>query len=103
MFRRFFLNCHVGIGTTKNLFQQQNLSCQLLRILRIPDTATPGCAYAHALQSDAEDISDQDDDSLFEASHSIELKSDGGGGNLLCNPNLHCQKHPIIFFDYLLN
>jgi hypothetical protein len=43
------------------------------------DTATAGCAYARASLSDAEDFSDQDDDSLLETSHSIGLKFDGGG------------------------
>ncbi len=44
------------------------------------DTDTSGCAYARALPSDADNISDQDDGSLLEMSHSIGLKSDGGGG-----------------------
>ncbi len=43
------------------------------------DSATTGCAYAHTLPSDADNIIDQDDDSLLETSHSIGLKSDGGG------------------------
>ena len=47
------------------------------------DTATAGCAYARASLSDADDFSDQDNDSLLETSHSIGhsigLKSDGGG------------------------
>lgn len=46
------------------------------------DTATAGCAYARASLSDADDFSDQDNDSLLETSHpighSIGLKSDGG-------------------------
>ncbi len=72
------------------------------------DTATAGCAYACALLSDADNFSDQDNDSLLETSHSIGLKSDGGGVGesvlvILCNPNLHCQKHPIIFSIYLHN
>ena len=73
------------------------------------DTATSGCAFARVSLSDADDFSDQDDDSLLETSHSIGLKSDGGGGSVLgvgdsvSNSNLHCQKHPIIFSDYLLN
>jgi hypothetical protein len=44
------------------------------------DTATTECAYARALPSDADNISNQDNDSLIEMSHSIGLKSDGGGG-----------------------
>jgi hypothetical protein len=44
------------------------------------DTATAGCACACASLSDADDFSNQDDDSLLETSHSIGLKSDGGGG-----------------------
>jgi len=47
------------------------------------DTATAGCAYARASLSDADDFSDQDNDSLLETSHSIGhsigLKSDRGG------------------------
>ncbi len=35
------------------------------------NTATAGCAYANASLSDADDFSDQDDDSLLETSHSI--------------------------------
>ena len=46
------------------------------------DTATAGCAYARAQLLDADDFSDQDNDSLLETSHSIGhsigLKSDGG-------------------------
>ncbi len=44
------------------------------------DTATSGCAFARVSLSDADDFSDQDDDSLLEMSHSIGLKSNGGGG-----------------------
>ncbi len=44
------------------------------------DTATAGCAYACTLLSDADDFSNQDNDSLLEMSHSIGLKSDGDGG-----------------------
>jgi hypothetical protein len=44
------------------------------------DTATAGCDYARTLLPDADDFSDQDDDSHLETSHSIGLKSDGGGG-----------------------
>jgi hypothetical protein len=43
------------------------------------DTATAECAYARASLSDADDFSDQNDDSLLETSHSIGLKLDGGG------------------------
>jgi len=47
------------------------------------DTATAGCAYARAQLLDANDFSDQDNDSLLETSHSIVhsigLKSDGSG------------------------
>ncbi len=43
------------------------------------DTATAGYAYARASPSDADNISDQDNASLLETSHSIGLKSDGGG------------------------
>ena len=47
------------------------------------DTATAGCAYARAQLLDADDFSDQDNDSLLETSHSIGhsigLKSDGSG------------------------
>jgi len=47
------------------------------------DTATAGCAYARAQLLDANDFSDQDNDSLLETSHSIGhsigLKSDGSG------------------------
>jgi hypothetical protein len=45
------------------------------------DTATAGCAYVRASLPDADDFSDQDNDSLLETSHSIGhsigLKSDG--------------------------
>jgi hypothetical protein len=44
------------------------------------DTATDGCAYAHASLSDADDFRDQEDGSLLETSQSIGLKSNGGGG-----------------------
>jgi hypothetical protein len=44
------------------------------------DTATTGCAYARASPPDADNISDQDNDSLLETSHSIGLKTNGGGG-----------------------
>jgi hypothetical protein len=70
------------------------------------DTATAGCAYARASRSNADDISDQDDESLFEAYHPIELISDGGEWNLywvlviLNNPSPHCQKHRTVYFDY---
>jgi hypothetical protein len=43
------------------------------------DTATAGCAYICALRSDADGISDQDDESLFEVSQPIGIKSDGEG------------------------
>ena len=79
------------------------------------DNETVGCAYTHAadpLRSNAKDISDKDDESFAKTSQPVGVLSNrrGGGLVLVCNANKtkpnhqpHCQKHPIIYFDYLLS
>ncbi len=86
-----------------------DLSRSVFKDINDKDDEIVGCAIAHAadpLRSNAKVINDKDDESF------VELKSDGGGEGLVLVGNAkeekniqqpHCQKHPIIYFIYLIS
>jgi hypothetical protein len=106
--------CSFGMDTDYSIGCTVAAADSVYKDINEDDYQTVECGIAHAAdlsRSDSKDISDKDDDSFAETCNPVGLKSDGGGGQGLVLVNnakekiTHqlCQKHPIIYFVFLIS
>jgi hypothetical protein len=105
--------CSFGMDTDDSIGHAIAAADSILKDINKDNDQTVGCAIAqaaHPSSSDSKDISDKDDDSFGETCYPVGLKSDGGRqGSVLVhnakekNHSSTCQKHPIIYFVFMIS